>query len=246
MKPLLFSLFGLALLLPSSAAGQEPRAIIEKAMAAIGQKESAAGKGLSYTTEGKVFIQGQEFEFTGKTQRLLPDHLRQDVEVNIQGNVIRMQSAVTPQGGWMALNDSVNEMNETQLQAAVNDLYSFTVMGLVGLLKEGVTLSKAEAVEVGGKPTVAVKVAMRGKPDFTLFFDKDTHLLRKAEFRTIDAQSGAEVHQEVFVEEFKDLAGQKRFTKLRTLRDGDKYLEISIKGYEVHDKMDEKLFKMPD
>lgn len=232
-------------LAPLAAAAEEPKAIIEKAIKAHGAKEAVAGEGMSYKSKGQVFVQGLEIGFSGKSVRLFPDRMRQDIEAEVNGNAMKMTVAYSPKGGWMEMNGAAQDMPETQLTSMKHEMHAARCCQLTPLLKEPFKLEALPAAEVEGKKAVGVKAVAKDQPDVSLWFDADSGMLVKAAYKTIDPNQGSEITQEMFFKDYKDFGGQKMFTKLLVKREGEKYLDLEASDYKKEPKVDEKLFDKP-
>lgn len=241
-----FALAGVALaLLPALAVGQEAKTLIEKAIAAHGSKAPQDGEGLTWKTKGLVFTQGLELPISGKTVRMYPNRARQDLEIEVQGNTMKMAVAINGKSGWMMMNENLQEMPESQLLAGQREQHAQYCALLVPLLKGDLTIAVAEPAEVAGKKCPGVKVTGKDRPDVLLYFDPESNFLVKTAFKSVDAQTGNDIDQEMFFSDFKEQAGQKRPTKLMVKRDGEKYIELEISDYEILPKVDPKQFEKP-
>lgn len=249
MRLVLASATILAVLIATSRAqaADEPKALIEKAIAASGGEAlvKQAKSAVSWKTKGKVYPMGQEIAFTGKGCRMLPDKMRQDLEINANGNEMKIVFGSGSKGSWMVLNDAAMDAPESQQTSAQIELHATNVCGLVALRGDGFKLESLGASEVDGKKVEGIKVSMKDKPDIKLFIDPSSNLVVKCEFKTVDGQSGSEVNQEMFFADYKDFSGVKRATKIMIKRDGEKFLDSESTDYKVEDKVDEKQFDKP-
>ncbi len=100
-------------------------------------------------------------------------------------------------------------------------------------------------IQVKGKPALGVRVSREGKKDISLYFDKATGLMAKAEMRKRDIMSGQEVTEERFVLEYQNLADRKVAKKVEVQRDGKPLLEAEVVDVQVVEKLDDSEFAQP-
>jgi hypothetical protein len=137
------------------------------------------------------------------------------------------------------------ELTGQQLEKFLDQVYLYNVVSLAHLLTEKeFKLSTAGEKEVNGKKTATVKVERNQKQAITLFFDKETGLLAKAELKAKDELQGwKEVLNEVYFEDYKDVGGHKLYTKMRLIQDGKPKLVDTMSDFTTPEKLDPKLFE---
>src|SRR5438105_2902703 len=189
------------LLLTVSAAqsGEEPQAIIARAVKALGGEANlsrgramqAKIKGTLYDTEGA--------KFTGELITQLPAQVKLSIDAETAGVRVSLIHVLNGHKSWTRDFERSQEDDAATLADFELSAYVDHVSSLVPLAKDkSYTLSSAGESQVRDQPAVAVKVASNGRPDVTLYFDKVSGFLLKTEYRRHDPNSNQEVKREEF------------------------------------------------
>jgi hypothetical protein len=203
-------LSGLAaiLVLGSVASAQtqetDARAVIEKAVKAMGGLEKLAMKAASHRkskgtfhTDGYTFT-GESFSQPGGKRRI---NLRGNVRDTHQTRTLVMES---DSKGWISYDGATYDLDPAFLDRIKKSAYADKVCGLVTLLQDkGYTLTLLGETQVKGTATLGVKVQAEGKPDVSLYFDKATGLLLKSANRVTEPNTDKEVLQEVYYSDYR-------------------------------------------
>ncbi len=249
-RVLLPLLFAALLFAPAAAraADEDARAIVVKAIKAHGGEEALTKlKAGQSKTKGKINLPTiGETEFTEETAYLLPDKFRSSLELDVGGNKVTVVTLAD--GDKVSIDANGKEVPITDnVKKALDDArYTMRAARLTPLLKDkDVELSGLGEVKVEGKPAVGVRAASKGHKDISFYFDKETHLLSKVEFRSVDAQSGKEVTEERIILEYsaKDKDGIALPKKVLVKHDGEKFMEAEVVEAKLLEKLDEEEFK---
>jgi hypothetical protein len=92
---------------------------------------------------------------------------------------------------------------------------------------------------------VGVRVSSKGHKDINLFFDKNSGLLVKVEYRTFDLNSKQEINEERIITEYQNKDGLKVAKKAIVNRDGKKYIEAEVLEVKYLDDIDDTQFSKP-
>lgn len=233
--------------LPSALRAEEgPKDILAKAIKAHGGEEFLT-KNLAAKSKnkGKLTLPGVgEVDFTQETATMLPDKIRESMELTINGMSIKVLTVMN--GDKISIEANGTEVPITdQINSALKSAqHMMKVARLIAPLKEkGYELSAAGEIKVGENPAVGVRVAAKGQKDVTLYFDKKTGLLAKLEHQTVDAMSGNEIAEERIVLEYeKNAAGIPMPKKVVVKRDGKNYLEADVVEIKQLEKLDDSEF----
>ena len=107
-------------------------------------------------------------------------------------------------------------------------------------------LSKVDGVAVEGRETEGLKVESEGHNEVTLFFDKESYDLVKAQYMVKSAELGnQEVLQEMIFKNFKDIDGARMSMEVLMLRDGKKFVESTMSDVEAVDEFPAETFSEP-
>ena len=219
----------------------EARAVIDKAIKAIGGEEKLAKfKNHTWKNKGTWYGMGDGVPYTANYAVAWPDKFRFEVEGGF------MTVVLDGDKGWMQAMGDTHEMSKEELAQQKEELYAGRVITLMPLKDKAFKLSLTGETKVDDKPAVGVKVSHKDHQDVMLYFDKDSGLLVKSERKTkVPEEGNKEVTQENLYTDYQEVEGAKMAMKMTILRDGKKYVEgenFEIKPVEKHD---DKTFAKP-
>lgn len=236
---------------PATADDQaDARAIIDKALKAIGGEEKATKlKAAVWTAKGKV----QGIEFRGTWSVELPHRSRVVVQLLAGGmSEIGYVGIMNGRQGWTfeyAFNREPSNKDLKEIDPEnTGPFYAGSVEGLTTLRDNAFTLSVLkDGGEVGGRPVVGVRVIREDREPVHLYFDRDSGLLVKSAVLKRDR-----VHFETIYSDYKDFDGLKHPTKAackmrqRPSSEPEPFMEYEITEFKWYEKLDDKLFEKPD
>jgi hypothetical protein len=232
---------------PVRAAEGDARAIVEKAVKAVGGAEKL-GKfpAATWKGKGKFYGMGEGIEFSGEWWVAAPERTRAEVDFEVNGMKIKFVRVVNGDKGWSKANDMVEDMDAETLAEEKASMYAGWVATLAPLLKDkAFQLSPLGESKVGDKTVVGVKVSRKDRRDVSLYFDKESGLLHKSEFRAKDVMAGNEFTQESLPSDYQEIQGVKRARKVTINRDGKRFVEVEIQEIKLLEKPDENVFTKP-
>jgi len=229
-----------------SRAADDPKAIIDKGIKALGGEEKLAkAKGFSWKTKGKLFIQGNTHGFSSESTAEGLDHFRSKFEGDFDGQKIQSTEVIAGDKGWTTFPEST-EMEAATLANKKREISLLILpITLVPLKESTYKLEMGKEEQVDGKAAVGVKITGPDKKDFTLYFDKESGLPVKLVGKVVNFFQ-QEVTQETTYAGYKDFDGIKKAMKSETKHDGDKVVEAEITEFKILDKVDPKTFTKPD
>ena len=221
----------------AAAADDDVKTIIAQAIKAHGGEEFLSKhKAARSQNKGKITLPGVgEAEFTQNLAYMLPDKLKDNLELNIGGQKITIATLMN--GDKISIEAAGKAVPITdEIKTAMKDAqHMMSVARLAPLLKDkSFELSLFGEAKVEDKPAIGVRVSQKGKKDITLFFDKKTHLIAKVEHRTQAPGAGQEVNEERIVKEYqKDKDGIFLPKKVLVKHDGKPFPRDGIRGNGV-------------
>jgi hypothetical protein len=228
-----------------SWAGQdEARAILEKAIKAHGGEEVLRKHPATIIkAKGKMeLFDGVEIQQTIAFQQ--PNKFRNELSFTINGMEIRTVGVYDGKKAAIEVNGKkadFDKLDEAFRDAAV----LINAFELYPLKDKSYELTAVGEVQVNGKPAIGIRAAKKGQRDVTLYFDKTTHLLARAEHRTVDVMSGQEVTEERIITDYKKVDGIPTPMKGIINRDGKKFMEAEVIEYKTFEKLDDSQFTLP-
>ncbi|MFL5330877.1 MAG: hypothetical protein ACJ8C4_18425 [Gemmataceae bacterium] len=245
MRRIEYLSLALAFIMQLSAAradnSADARAVVDKAIEAAGGTEKLAKfNTTTFKQKGTYYAQGRSIPFTAKYAVQWPDRFRMEAEG-------AFTLVLDGDKGWTETQGKAEELSRDVFAEQKANNYFGWVTTLLPLQKDsGFKLGTQPASEVEGRAVEVVKVSRAGHADVILFFDKQTALLVKSEYRgTAKDLGGKEVLFESFYKDYQRNEGAKLPTKLLMKRDGDKRVESEIFDMKAEKKLEEKLFTKP-
>lgn len=242
------ALSALLLVTPATrAADDDAKAVIAKAIKAHGGEDVLVKlKAGTSTNKGKIDFPGVgEVDFTQQVMYMLPDKLKEEVEISVNGQNVKIVTVAN--GDTVSIEAAGNKVDVTDdMKAQLKGMqYMMKVSRLVSLVKEkDYELSLIGEVKVEDKPAVGVRVTNKGQKDVSLFFDKQTNLLVKIEHRTTQPGGGNEITEERIILEYKkDKDGIQMPKKVLIKHDGKKFAEAEVVEGGLLEKIDDGEFK---
>jgi hypothetical protein len=227
-------------------AADDPKDIIVKAIKAHGGEEFLTKNPAARAkNKGKIDIPGVgEADFTQETAYMLPDKVRESMELSIAGQKVNVLTLINGDKVFIEVNGMAVDLPDAA-KTAMKDIGQVLKAGrLVALTGKEYELSLIGDDKVEGKEVVGVRVSKKDQKDISLFFDKKTHLLAKVEHRTVDPMSGNEITEERIVLDYeKNKDGVPMPKKVLVKRDGKKLLEAEVQEITFLDKIDDSEFK---
>jgi len=170
----------------SAQADQDPKAIVRQAIAAMGGRENVRQiRAIHAKFTGRQYFQAGQFHLEGEIWRQPPDQLKQTRRVDTGGqNQSVVEIIVRGNDAWCTENGVPQHLQRAEIWAG---LYEEYVAALWPLLDDpSFTLTIVPGKTVDGRPAHGVRVAKGNRPDLTLFFDQETHLLVLKQWSRLD------------------------------------------------------------
>jgi hypothetical protein len=271
--------FWLAVTLIPGLAGAAPaqedaRAVVEKAIKALGGEERLARRGAAHTRVKGQFVglpggAAAGIAITGQLWQQ-PGSQRMTLVIELGGQKATMTRTFHGGKGWEEADGLVKDMDADDLAEMRLSEHVDRVLSLVPLLKDkDFTLKPLGKAKVGGAELVGVKVSSAGRADVTVYFDPETGYPRRAEYREKSKALGKEVTSAAEFDDYRDIdpaAGDERALKaakvgtdgadlltflrgqVRTEADREKVRalvrQLGDDAFEVRDKATQELIRL--
>jgi outer membrane lipoprotein-sorting protein len=227
-------------------------AVLDKAIKALGgEAKLKTVKAATWKGKGKFYgLGGEGIDYTGDWAFHGAQKYRVILDVELMGQKFRQTIVVNGDKGWIKNNDMVMPMDKDMLAEQKEQLYANWI-GFVNplVLKEKTfELSPIGEIKIDNRTAVGIRAASKGHRDLNLYFDKETYLPLKCEWRVKDlqgVQGGKEVTQEVFPSDYQDVDGLKIAVKVLVKWDGKKYVEAELSDLKNEEKLDDSVFAEP-
>jgi len=228
-------------------AADEPKDVIVKAIKAHGGEEvltkNKAGRS---SGKGKITIPGVgEVEFTQESAHMLPDKFKESLEMTVAGTKISVLTLVNGDKFTIEANGKAVDLDDKMKDAIKGVGHRLKIGKLVTLINEkGYELSLIGEDKVEDKPVVGIRVVAKGQKDVNLYFDKETNLLTKLEYRSTDPFTQNEINEERIIKEYKkNQDGISVPKKVIVKHDTKTFLEIEMSEVQLLEKLDDSDFK---
>src|SRR5262249_55187406 len=97
--------------------------------------------------------------------------------------------------------------------------------------------------KVGDRPTAGVEVARKNYSTVRLYFDKETALPLKLEWKA--PVEGKEETHDILLGDYKKVGGLKVAMKLTARRNAKVFYEYEMTDFRIVDRLDDKLLEKP-
>src|SRR5262249_42136951 len=213
----------------------ETKVIVDKAIKALGgEAKLTKAKAITWKGKGKFYGLGEQgIDYTGEWAVQGSRQFRVAIDTEIMGQKFRQPSVGNGDKGWIKNNDQVIEMDKDMLAEHQEQMFSNWVgfANPVALKDKAFELSSVGETKINERPAVGIRAVSKGHRDINLYFDKETGLMLKGEWRVKDLQGlqgGKEVTQEVFLSDYKEVDGIKQAMKAVLKWDGKPYVDAEF------------------
>jgi hypothetical protein len=216
-----------SLAIPARADETEAKAVIDKAIKAMGGEEKLSGvKAFSAKGKGTIALEGTDIEFTFEMIAQGVDKYRSTYEGEVGGDKFDGATVLDGDKGWKKQEQEVKKLDGEELAIEKRNAYLDIVPILIVPLKgKGFKIDSASDEKVGDKAVAVVRVTGPEGKDFTLFFDKESGLPVKMS-GVVPDDEGREDVQDTTFEDYKEFEGIKVATRSMIRRGGKRFIEV--------------------
>ncbi len=237
------------------AAADDPKAIVQKAIDAMGGEQKLAAYKTTVSKGTCTFYgNGRGINCTGEWSEQLPEKLKASYVMDVVGRKMTRVEIITKDAGWTLMGGRVRAATAdhlTEVHEGLEALYASTL--LFPLKEPGYQLSSAGESKIDGRLAVGVKVVRTGegpehasgRREFTLYFDKDHGYLVDLQIR-LKGMDGREVDQDTIYSGYRDFDGLRSFSKSVTKREGKIFLETEITEFKTPAQLPPHTFDKPE
>lgn len=228
----------------------EARAILDRAIQAHGGEKKLAQLRVMRI---KQSVKSEPFPGQGKVTVWMegwwqaPNQSKIVSQFEINGNKTTEIRVINGDQGWSSTNGMLSTMSANSLAEEKEMLYAQNVTHLLAI-KEGTpelaVLKKEQMVE--GKPVVGVRIKSKGHREVVLYFDKETHLLKKRKrfVRSLDREKL--IPQEAIFSDYDRKAGVMHHNKLTVMENGATGMEAEVHEVQFLPKIPDEEFRKPE
>lgn len=191
-----------------AAFAEEPRALIERALKALGSAETIKQQpAVRMKVKGKIGsealgqtlgIEGDVWEFN-KRSRLM-------FQTDFLGNKIEATVVLNGEKSWISSNGRVQEFGKDEIDSQRVSKHVDRVTDLAPLLADkGFTFAPLPDIKVEDRPAAGIKASYKDQPDTSLYFDKETGLLVKYAYRAKMSSDKKESLHETVLSDYRVL-----------------------------------------
>ena len=221
-------------------AQQDAQETIKKAIVAQGGKEALVkAQQFKRTSSGTIFF-GQTQNFTDELIIALPKKIKLNIKLDTKENLLM---CLDGEMGWSVASGFPIDLSKEKIVELKEESYFLLVGNLVTLLEPGSKLTSLGESKLNNKPVVGIKASISGGSEISLYFDKETNFLTKAERK--GKQSGVEILKGVQYADYQTFGDAKFATKETHFLGGNKFVENKNIVYTILDKVDVSVFKKP-
>ena len=227
-------------------APDEPKAILEKAIKARGGAEALTkNPALTAKYKGRFHEAGRAIEYT-ETTMTQPGCFRSELTLTVGQKEFTFVDVLNGDKGWASRQGKTQELSKEEVGRLRRLLSTGKLQRLVDLRDKEYQLSHVGEIKVDGRPAVGVLVEREGERPVNLYFDKESWLLVKVEFRAHGPMGEKqEVLVEVYPRDYKKVGDILVAHKTDIHRDGKLYQEKELVEYAPAEKLDDANFAKP-
>jgi hypothetical protein len=224
----------------------DPKAIIQKAIDAMGGEEKLA-RYKGSVTKGKCtfYGMGRPIACTGEWYVQLPRQLKAVYQMDMGGKKATRIEVVSKDRGWTVMGGKLRPIPPEQLAEIYEGMEAHYALTLLPLKDPTYRLAFLGESEVQGQPTVGLKVSKDGHRDVLLYFDKEHGYLLKMQTR-VKGMGGTEQDEETIYGDYHDFDGVRSYKKMTTKRDGKPFLESEANEYKAFERLPDSTFDKPE
>jgi len=225
---------------------KEARAVVDKAIRAMGGKEKlVAIRAATWKGKGKFHGFGLGVDFQGVFATHGVDKGRTEMTFDFMGRKVVMIAVLNGDKGWVKSNDTVVELDKKTIDTQKEHAYFIELAALTPLARNEKVLKLSALVDakVESADAFVVKVSRKNVPDVHLFFDKKTNLPIKAEFKSLIDKK--EELFEIRLDDYKEVKGVKVAMKVVLKHNGKLFQETEISDFAFVDRLEEKSLEKP-
>jgi hypothetical protein len=242
---LLASVTGILLTAAGTGRAQDARAVLVRAVQAHGGEAALTRFGARHVKIRGILTGNQNLPFTHELFYQGPQRVRDVLTVEAEGRKTTIVYGLNGDEGWMQVNGQPKAVPAEMLTELKESAHLVRMSGLGGVLAADTQATLLPAVQVGGRPALGVRIAVKGHREIGLYFDREMGLLVKAEHDALDAASRKMVKEERFYGAWKEVNGLKIPTRVEVLRDGKKFMQAESTEVEVLERLEDGIFTRP-
>ncbi len=217
--------------------GDDPRAIVAKAIKALGgEKKLKKHNAATWKEKGVYYGMGDGLPYTGAMAVQWPSQFRMEIE----GVFTIVLDGAT---GWIKDGEGTRAMPKEQVEQQIMGHKAGWIATLLPLKDKAFTLTALDEATVDKRPALGVKVTRKDYPEVKLYFDKKSGLLLKAVYPA--KEGNKEFVQEIFFQKYQPLDGVQVPRRILLHRDGKKFVEGEVVEFQALGKLDAKVFAKP-
>jgi hypothetical protein len=225
--------------LARSQDAKDPRAVIDRAIKAMGGEEKLKKHQAStWTEKGTYYGMGDGLPFTGNYAVQWPDKFKMEIE-GVFTIVFNKDKC------WIKNGGETKELDKEETARQASDHRAGWVTTLLPLKDKAFKLTTIGDAEVEKTPAVGVRVTREGYPDVSLYFDKKSGRLIKSAHRSFSQENKKEVNAEMYYKDYKEMDGVQVATHLILKHDGKLFVEANVTDVRAMGKLDASMFQKP-
>jgi acetyl esterase/lipase len=229
----------------SSSAAKDARTILARAIQAHGGEAKLAKlKTVSAKAKGTVSF-GADVSFTLDSSWQWPDRLKNVVTLRIVKPSVFVDT-ISGDESWANRDGKLGPLDPVKRDELRTQAHVRRLLLLTPLLQDNLyELSVLDEILTNERPAVGVRVACAGERDVKLYFDAETSLLVKVEWRVRDDSGLKEIVQEDILSDYQEMDGVPTATKLLRRCDGRRIMELRFTEVRYPDRLDAAEFADP-
>lgn len=227
------------------SADPTPRDVLDKAIQAHGGRDAVMKTLIGKVQARATFRVPPQIDsaITWDESFDLPRRYRRTIKGVLNEAPFTMAFAVTNKGGWSRTN--AGEILEfPPAEISLYTCWNAMLATLPSLQKDAANLKTIGSRRVGNIEAVGIQLSLNGDST-TLYFDRDSGRLARADNRIPHAVTRQMVDAEIVFGDYKDVSGVQFPMRITTSAAGETILDLRIMEIQWLDKIDDSVFDKP-
>jgi hypothetical protein len=231
----------------SAHAQTNARALIERGIEALGGAQRLDGiKAGQSELKGILYVEPNSYEFTQETFFERPDRYKAVMHVKAGNQTLLITLVFDGDKGWIKRGaDKTRPFEKKALAEIREERYADRVQRLTPLLGDGFQFTPLDAIKIGSKPAIGLRITSRGHRPVDVYFDQASGLPVEMVRRAVDYTNGKEYTQARVFGDYRAVDGVKTATKITIYKDGKKYMVQQAVKVKYLPKIDSSVFAEP-
>ena len=186
---------------------------------------------------------GLSIKFTSESSVQFPDKAKSTLKLDVNGMQITQSSLLNKDKIAITVNGMKIPFDDKQTKIVMESAYLETVATRLLIDAKEFMLNPLGEIDVNGHKAAGIKVSAKGHGDVSVYFDKETGLMARVEYRDVDLMTCQEYLASKTLSKYKEFNGIQTPTKEVQTKDGAKFMDSELLEVKYSEKLDPATFE---